>query len=383
MGNLTNSRGRDECIDAFRGLALIVMTLNHLPPNPVQRFAYGPVGFFTAAFVFVFLSGYVGMWRVAALAQKTSRGVARKAVFKRVLVLMGAHHVVATAIALAFIVLPGASGALSGVLTAYHGSPLRAWAFEMCFVNQTVFLDILSLYVLLLPLLPLCLRFFDLGKGLWVLALSAALWFAVQVELIAPVANRFNRFTVLHPLAWQLLFVSGAWLGYRRQCGKRIEWLSRPAVRWSLAGVVACGFVLRQAGIIPFGSPTSPSPVPGFDTSDLGWWGLLNFGCAVAFIASIPAVWREKALRLVPTLSLLGRHSLGVFLCHFFVVYWVWFACSGVPAADVTDLNRFGIPLFAVAVLVMFGFAADQRHRSSGNRVSQALPALTPAKSVS
>jgi peptidoglycan/LPS O-acetylase OafA/YrhL len=123
--------------------------------------------------------------------------------------------------------------------------------------------------------------------------------------------------------------------------------------------------------------------VPGLDTSDLGWWSLLNFACAAALLASIPPVWKEKALRLVPTLSLLGRHSLGVFLCHFFVVYWIWFACSGVSSEDVTDLNRFGIPLFAVAVLVMFGFAADQKHKSSSSRPAHALPALTPAKSAS
>jgi hypothetical protein len=281
------------------------------------------------------------------------------------------------------VILPGASEALSGVLTAYQGSPFRAWAFEMCFVNQTVFLDILSLYVLLLPLLPLSLRYFELGKGLWILGISAALWLAVQIGLIAPVADRFNRFAVLHPLAWQLLFISGAWLGYRRYRGQGIEWLSHPAVRWSLGGLVACGFALRQTGAIPFGSPVTASPVPGFDTSDLGWWSLVNFACAAALVASIPPVWKEKALRFVPTLSLLGRHSLGVFLCHFFVVYWIWFASSGVPDADFTNLNRFGIPLFAVAVLVMFGFAADQKHKGSANRVQPVLPTLTPAKSAS
>src|SRR5579872_4308300 len=54
--------GRIAAVDALRGLCLILMTLGHLPENPVYRFenfVFGAFGFFTAASGFVFLSGWI------------------------------------------------------------------------------------------------------------------------------------------------------------------------------------------------------------------------------------------------------------------------------------------------------------------------------------
>ena len=49
-------------VDALRGFCLVLMTIGHLPENPLWRIAnvlYGPVGLFTAGSGFVFLGGWV------------------------------------------------------------------------------------------------------------------------------------------------------------------------------------------------------------------------------------------------------------------------------------------------------------------------------------
>ena len=56
-----NPLQRDCRIDALRGICLIVMTCNHLP-NPLHAITYQPLGFVSAAEVFVFLSGMVSAW---------------------------------------------------------------------------------------------------------------------------------------------------------------------------------------------------------------------------------------------------------------------------------------------------------------------------------
>src|ERR1700759_5327206 len=56
MAANSTSTGRDLRYDSLRGLMLVIMTINHLP-SLVSRFTDEPLGVFSGAEGFVFLSG--------------------------------------------------------------------------------------------------------------------------------------------------------------------------------------------------------------------------------------------------------------------------------------------------------------------------------------
>ena len=80
-GNAT----RDLRIDFFRGIALYMIIVDHVPGDPLSYFTYGRFGFSDAAEIFVFLSGVVcGIVYLRKLLDQGPRGLL-KAVFSRTL----------------------------------------------------------------------------------------------------------------------------------------------------------------------------------------------------------------------------------------------------------------------------------------------------------
>jgi hypothetical protein len=366
------SHERDLTIDFMRGFALLVMTVDHLPPNPLQRFTFQPFGFFTGAFIFVFLSGYVSAWRVASRVDSKGWLAARRTVVRRVVLLMGLHHLIATLVAITAHFVPPTDESLT-VFAAYYPSPLKAWALEMMFLNQTVFLDILTLFILLLPSILALVWLFRRGGTRVALAASALLWLSVQFDVAPGLLRRFDRFTVLHLSAWQFLFVFGAWVGYRRYRGIEFQFTKDIAVRWAALSFVTGCFVVRQTGLVPVGTPLVVPDLVGFDVADLGCFRLIDFAAVVALCGMLADRWWKAIPRISPLTVIVGRHSLSVFVCHLGVVYWIWYACAGAPAEHLTIVSRLGIPLFAVAVIAMFAWQLDRHRRPAG------LPGSSPA----
>jgi hypothetical protein len=379
MGPKTHRR--DQTIDFLRGMSLLLMAVTHLPPTPIQRVSFQPFGFFTNAFAFVFLSGYVCSWRLASLVDTKGWTAARKNLAKRVVILMALHHAIATLIAGITHYLPATDEAQL-VFGHYYPSALPAWGMEMIFLNQTVYLDILTLFILLLPLVLGCVWFFRRGWENFVLWGSFLLWMSVQFDVAPGFVDRLNRFTTLHVGSWQVLFVFGAWLGYRRYQGLEFAFLKDVGVRPVIFTVVLGCFVLRQGGWVPVGTPLASPYLTGFSIPDLGVFRLLNFAAVVIAFGMIPQSWRDALPRLSPTTTMIGRHSLSVFVCHFVLVYWVWYTCADIPPHQVTMVNWLGIPLLVLTMMVMFAWQLDARHRASRAATVAQLPPMVPVPAL-
>ena len=350
------------------------MMIDHLPANPWQRFTYQPLGFFTAALVFVFLSGYVGAWRLTVRADRSSWKIARQSLCRRIVLLMAAHHGIATALALAAILLGRTySAEIQTILPRYAKSPLGAWALEMLFVGQTVYLDILTLYVVLLPVLIIAVRYFRSGRTLPVFAVSAALWFGVQIDLIPDVLERAHRFSTNNVLAWQFLFVIAAWLGYRRARGLSFAVTAHPA--WRIASVALFGaiFVVRHFAVHVADVSSGVEEAPGYCTHVPNWIPLGSFLVAVAAFAAVPAAWRQIAANRASLVVTMGQHSLGLFLAHFALCYGIWFGYAGLDGGELGRLDFYLIPILALGFLAMLGQAlAFRRKARKMNTVSVA-----------
>lgn len=327
---MTRVMQRDVRLDSFRGLALVVMTIDHFRGS-IQGFTYQAVGFVTAAELFVFLSGLVaGIVFTKRMRTHTFTQVRRQC-WKRAGVLYVYHlltFAVVVAAASAFDPLEDAWRAwipkLSDALLFEHRG--TAMGLAAVLVYQPTHLDILPMYAVFLFLLPFALKLLERYGPMPLLALAFAGWMLARfgrtqgwaTALLGPLGVRPPYFDML---AWQGLFWMGLVCGRGRALARpwlpalvKWGWLPALAVSVALLAVrydlisnrwVLTLFDLRGATVIPW----------------LGWLRLLNFLCLALAVAGLASRW-PRAFNW-PWFALLGRHSLQVYTAHIAAVFFL------------------------------------------------------------
>src|SRR5262245_11566896 len=204
---------RELRLDLFRGLALWLIFIDHLPANVLTFFTLRNYGFSDATEIFIFISGYTAAFVYGRAMQARGFVAARARIVKRAWQIRVAHIFLFT-IHLAEI---------SWIATHFQ-NPL--YAEEMNILDflkspdvtivQALLLrfrptnmDVLPLYIVLMvffpPVLWLLRKKADLALALSVV-LYAVTW---EFELALPSYPSGSWF--FNPYAWQLLFVFGAW----------------------------------------------------------------------------------------------------------------------------------------------------------------------------
>src|SRR3954471_15758672 len=204
---------RELRLDLFRGLALWLIFIDHLPPNILTWFTIRNYGFSDATEIFIFISGYTAAFVYGRAMLERGFVVATARILKRVWQIYVAHVFLFT-IFLAEI---------SYVATHFENPLYTEEMGILDFLKQPdvtivqalllkfrpVNMDVLPLYIVLMlflpPILWLMERKPDITLGLSVL-LYAATW---QFDLYLTAYP--NGFWAFNPFAWQLLFVFGAW----------------------------------------------------------------------------------------------------------------------------------------------------------------------------
>jgi hypothetical protein len=82
---------RDLRLDVFRGLALFFIFVDHIPYNQLSAFTVQALGFFDAAEVFIFISGYTAALVYGRSYMRDGFLVATAQVYRRVWQLYVAH----------------------------------------------------------------------------------------------------------------------------------------------------------------------------------------------------------------------------------------------------------------------------------------------------
>ena len=313
-------------LDALRGIFLLLMAGVHLP-TVVNGFASEPLGYADAAEGFVFLSAFlVGSIYTPLMFQ---RGIAyvRDRLWKRARKLYGYHLLLLLFlfVIVATVATITRSIALHNYLLVFFSHPVWAVASSPFFVYQPPLLDILPMYIMFLLASPLLLRYASRRGWRAVLVASGLLWLFAQLgggralyELAARAGVPLERaaFGAFDWYAWQLVWVTGLWLGYSQHRGGGAEtlkrWFRHPAV-WGTAVATSIFFLLWRhhvGGLLANVGTGSPllnkwrlGPLRLLDCVALGWiltWGLLP-------------VLRWLRVRV---LELLGRNSLQVFCAH-------------------------------------------------------------------
>src|SRR3981189_328851 len=204
---------RELRLDLFRGLAVWLIFIDHLPPNILTWFTIRNYGFSDATEIFIFISGYTAAFVYGRAMLEAGVVVATARIMRRVWQIYVAH------VFLFMIFL----AEISYVATNFNNPLYSEEMGIMDFLKQPdvtiiqalllrfrpVNMDVLPLYIVLMLLLPVILWLMKWRTHV-TLALSAALY-ALTWHFDWYLSAYPNGVWFFNPFAWQLLFVFGAW----------------------------------------------------------------------------------------------------------------------------------------------------------------------------
>jgi hypothetical protein len=220
---------RDLRLDACRGLALWFIFIDHIPENALSWLTLQHYGFSDTAEVFVFVSGYTCMMAYGGALREQGWTTTVTRALRRSWEIYAAFLLLLIAYFALIWVVGGGNHYLDETNTgSFFGNPGAALAHAAILQYTPANTDILATFVLLHLVFPIVLWLL-IHSATVALALSFLLYLMVQIfswHLPAwPTGEMF-----FNPLAWQILFVFGAW--YADEGSHRFETivLSRAAL---------------------------------------------------------------------------------------------------------------------------------------------------------
>ena len=325
--SLPASGERDLRLDLFRGVALWLIFLDHIPQNIVNWFTIRNYGFSDATEIFIFISGYTAAFVYGRAMRERGLIIASARVLRRAWQIYVAHIFLFT-IFMAEI----------AYVAATFDNPLYAEEMNILdFLQQpdvTIFqalmfkfkpvnMDVLPLYIVLLLLFP---------PMLWLLLRQPALALAGSA-LVYVLAWKFdwnlpaypNGFWFFNPFAWQLLFVFGAWCalgGAQRLAGLlRSRIVLGIAVAYLLfAFAITLTWYIEPLGrFVPVWLSDWMYPI---DKTNLDVLRFAHFlALAAVTVRFVPREWPAlKSPFLAPAIRC-GQHSLEIFCLGVFLAF--------------------------------------------------------------
>lgn len=319
-------QARDVRLDLFKGVALLIIFINHVGGNPLAKVTPGRFGPSDSAEIFVFISGYaIALAYGPVLAERGFAACQRKALGRcRQLWAANIATMLVSALVVALAVHVGdlpmeASNRLQSFAPLFD-SPVMAMAWHLVLMYLPFALDILALYILLVAAAPLFLWSYA-RFGMTAVVGSVVLYLLAQGAPGLMPPNLWEGSWNFSPLAWQCVFFLGTSLALVVRSGR----VALPRSPWLLAAALAVvvGMALWKGAASDLGRALVPAglhgwlpeqTIPWADKDTLGPMRLLHFlalACAAALLVPRDAAWlRSAPARL---LTACGRHSLPVF----------------------------------------------------------------------
>jgi hypothetical protein len=371
----TAPSGRDLRLDLFRGLALWLIFVDHIPSNIVSWITIRHYGFSDATEIFVFISGYTAAFVYGREMRERGFVVGGARILKRAWQVYVAH-IFLFVLYLAEISYVSAAfenplySEEMGILD-FLKQPAGTLVQALILRFQPANMNILPLYIVLLlgfvPTLWLLLRRPNLALGA-----SFALYLAVRIFGLQ-LATYPEGVWFFNPLAWQFLFVFGAWcaLGGAKRIGGLL--MSRPALALAIAYLIfglALSFVWNFTGSI---EPKVPRWLSNWlfsiDKTRLDPERFIHFvALAVVTVQFVPRNWAGLESRWMRPIILCGQHSLEIFCAGEFLSFaghFVIVQMSGGLATHVLVSVSGIIIMVAIAALLTWYKRLESRRRAA------------------
>lgn len=307
--SVTSSSKRSIEVDLFRGLALVVITLDHIPRSLLSHVTLHNYAFCDAAEVFVFVGGYSVAAAYTAISARAGDAAARGRFLKRGWEIYRAFLVTAAIMLTLGMLFHGLKLDTPAVDATEAGTFLRrpfGELFDIVSLRRQPFLSsVLPMYAMFAFSAPFIVR--AARRMPWlVLASSVGIWYFAPA-LAEHLPSAYPEGWAFNPFAWQLLFVVGAVSRLHpvspalldSDQGRKLTWLA-------LAAVMV--FAFWQV-FLTF------SPSPGYEKQNLAVIRLLNFG-ALAWLATWATHrgWIARVADRVPAIVCIGQQSLPCFV---------------------------------------------------------------------
>jgi hypothetical protein len=374
---------RIEELDALRGLMLVWITCTHLP-TILSTYVNQPLGFFSAAEGFIFLSALFTGRIYFRIAKRDGNGAMWRKLWMRTgklycyqLLLLAFAFMIEAPIA-----ARGNTPAVHNLLDFYFAAGhTRAFIDAALMVYRPPLLDILPVYITLLALTPFALmlgtRFgwkyaFTGGFTLWLLAQFGFRSFVYHVEARAfGLQIPLNEMGAFDLWAWQLWWLVGLWLGARwAKDDFSLDWVKRVTIP---AAIVAGFFlVLRYAqlnGMLTLGKSGLL-----LDKWDFGLGRLIDFTAVAALAIRFRSALSPLALR---SLVMLGQSSLPVFCVHLLCVFFALTIMKNDPI--LRDWKAVVVILGSLSALLLTAKVATHRRAKAVRNRAGGPELSTPA----
>jgi len=340
---------RDLRLDLFRGLALWLIFLDHIPENIVSWFTIRNYGFSDATEIFIFISGYTAAFVYGRTMHERGFLLASARILRRAWQIYVAHIFLFT-IFMAEI----------AYVAATFENPLYAEEMKILdFLKQpdiTIFqalllkfkpvnMDVLPLYIVLLLLFPPMLLLLLRRPNLALAGSAAVYGLAWKLDWNLPAYP--NGVWFFNPFAWQLLFVFGAWCalgGARRLAG---------VLHSRIVLAVAIAYLLFAFAItLTWHFESLDRFVPGWlaewmypiDKTNLDVLRFAHFlALAAVTVRFLPRDWPGLKSPVLQPAIRCGQHSLEIFCLGVFLAF----------AGQITVAEFSGGPLLQTAISVL------------------------------
>lgn len=238
---------RDPRLDFYRGIAMFIILIAHIPGNLWTSWIPARFGYSDATEIFVFCSGMASAIAFGGCFARKGWWMGTARVAFRVWQVYWAHICLFFFVAMSMAALDTYGDFDKSYVNALNlghfftdPMPQMVGLFTLSYVPN--YFDILPMYLVVLALMPLFMALSRLS--LWaVAAASIAIWLGANLDLLAPGAEPWSeRQWFFNPFGWQLLFFTG--FAFMR------GWLPAPPVSRALIWFCT-GFLILSA---PFGS---------------------------------------------------------------------------------------------------------------------------------
>jgi hypothetical protein len=325
---------RDFRLDLFRGLALWLIFLDHIPTNIVSWVTIRNYGFSDATEIFIFISGYTAAFVYGNAMNERGFVVSGARILKRAWQIYVAH-IFLFAIYMAEIAYVASSfenplyAEEMGVLD-FLKQPDVTIIQALLLKFKPVNMDVLPLYIVLLLLFP---------PILWLLMRRPTLALSASVALYAlswefgwnlPAYPSGTWF--FNPFAWQLLFVFGAWcaMGGAERLSAVLH--SRVTLAVAIAYLVFA-FCIAMTWHIPSLGQFVPEwlnsllyPIDKTNLDVLRFAHFLALGAVIVWF--VPRDWSGLQWPIFRPAIWCGQHSLEIFCLGVFLAFAAHFIMS-------------------------------------------------------
>ncbi|MCE7029928.1 OpgC family protein [Jiella avicenniae] len=362
---------RENRIDLVRGISLLLIFVDHAGVSFSEALQQSR-GFSDAAELFVMMAGmsaalaYHPATGRADFVTVAARTLARS--FKLYRIHLTLLLVLATAV---FVLpLPNRDALVSNwSLRPLAEDPTR-FAMEVLLLRYLpAELDILPLYIVLIPTVPLWFALIGRSPRLAVAA-STLLWLAAGFFHLDPTDfSQPKGVWYFNPFSWQIVFLVGILAGLRVRQGL----VPFPYRRWLfLAALAFCAIAVPANLLSHFGGHATEGPLRSLvsKTSE-GPLRLINALAVVYVVFNLDALKRIDPKGWLGPVFAAGRNSLPVFVTGTIL--------SDVVAASVIGSGGLGLPLevmlvvLGITIQLALAFRLDRRKRRSATVPNRSL----------